>query len=82
MTTLHAPNLVLSQKLLYKKTPDHSLTNTILVTKYFTNTMIHQSGKFQQTFWAKADKFNSSDKILDILKHIYAEFILFKYKNL
>ena len=28
------------------------------------------------------DQFYSSDKLLNILKHIYAEFNLFKYKNI
>ena len=44
--------------------------------------MIHQSRKVLHKFWAKTDQFYSSDKVLDILKRIYAEFNLLKYKNL
>ena len=38
------------------------------MTNYFTNAMIHESGKFQQMFLAKTDHFCSLDKVLDIFK--------------
>ena len=75
-TASHLTRLHAAGKDFIKSKSSDKLKNCI------TNAMIHLSGKVQQKFWAKMDQFYSSDKVLDILKHIYAELNLFKYKNL